>query len=102
MQRAINLFQDYFWPHAQECLRQMGLSERHKAERRVLRWLKAVRLAEVSREDVRRDALARKYDADQVQTVLDRLVTAGWLRERQVPTAGRTAHRWEVNPMLFG
>ncbi len=31
MRRAVDLLQGYFWPHAQECLRQMGLSERHKS-----------------------------------------------------------------------
>jgi len=101
MRRAVDLWRGYFWPHAQACLRQMGLSELHKDERRVLRWLKIERLGEVSREEVRRNALARKLDAEKVQTVLARLVAAGWLRERQQPTAGRTARRWEVNPLLF-
>jgi hypothetical protein len=101
MRRAVKLWREYFWPHAQACLRQMGLSDQHKLERRVLRWLRTEKLAEVSREEVRRDALARQLDAAKVQVVLDRLVTAGWLREWQEPTAGRTARRWEVNPVLF-
>jgi hypothetical protein len=99
--RAIDLLRGYFWPHAQACLRQMGLTEQHRLERRVLRWLRAERHAEVSREQIRREALARKFDAERVQTVLDRLAAVGWLRERQLPTGGRHARRWEVNPMLF-
>lgn len=101
MRRAIDLWHGYFWPHAQACLRQMGLSEQHRLERRVLRWLKIEKLAEVSREEVRRDALARKFEAERVQVILDRLVAVGWLRERQQATAGRTARRWQVNPLLF-
>jgi Protein of unknown function (DUF3987) len=39
MVAAIRLVQDYFWPHARACLRQIGLTERHTNARRVLRWL---------------------------------------------------------------
>jgi hypothetical protein len=101
MRRAIDMMRGYFWPHAQACLRQMGMSEQHRLERRVLRWLRVERSVEVSREQVRRDALARKFDAERVQTVLDRLVALGWLREREVPSGGRTSRRWDVNPILF-
>jgi hypothetical protein len=101
MRRAVDLWHDYFWPHAQACLRQMGLSEQNRLERRVLRWLKIEKRAEVSREEVRRDALARKFEAERVQAILDRLVVAGWLRERERATGGRPARWWEVNPLLF-
>ena len=30
MRRAVDLWRDYLWPHAQACLRRMGLSEQHR------------------------------------------------------------------------
>ena len=57
----------------------------------------------VSREDVRREALSRRLNADEVQTLIDGLVRAGWLREvtAKAEGPGRPARRWEVNPELF-
>jgi hypothetical protein len=40
MTAAIHLWREYFWPHARAALRQIGLNDRHKDERRVLRWVK--------------------------------------------------------------
>ena len=57
---------------------------------------------EVSREDIRRDALGRSLDADQTQSLLDGLVRAGWLREITTRTLGRTRRRWQVNPVIYG
>ena len=94
VEAAKQLVLDYFWPHAQACLRQIGLSQRHADERQVLRWVKAKGLSEVRREDVRRGALARRVDADQAEDVLDHLVNAGWLRRKRTPTKER--------PWLFG
>jgi hypothetical protein len=103
MRSAIILVRDYFHPHSRAALQLIGMSERDADARRVLRWIKAKELTEISREDVRRRALAQKLDAEQTQTVvLDRLVRAGWLREIRRPTAGRTVVRWEVNPQLVG
>jgi hypothetical protein len=55
---AVRLVLGYFWPHARAVLRQIGLTERHADARRILRWLRANRCTEVSREDIRRHALA--------------------------------------------
>jgi hypothetical protein len=33
MKAAIKLVQDYFWPNARACLRQIGLTERHGSSR---------------------------------------------------------------------
>ena len=57
----------------------------------------------VSREEVRREALARRLDAGEVQALLDMLVRAGWLRETTVKVSGpgRPPRRWDVNPRLF-
>ena len=104
MDAAIELVRDYFWPHARACLRQIGLTQRHADARRVLRWLKANQRREVSREDVRRDALAQRLDADQTTELLAGLVRHGWLKEETAPSGpqgGKPARRWRVNPRLF-
>jgi hypothetical protein len=103
MLSAITLVRDYFWPHARACLRQIGLSERHTNARRVLRWLKANHKTEVSREDVRRDALAQRLDANETTELLTRLCNSGWLREKISPSGpqgGKPPRRWLVNPHL--
>jgi hypothetical protein len=97
---AIRLVLKYFWPHAQAVLRQIGLTERHADARRILRWLAAKRRTEVSREEIRRNALGRSRDADQTQALLDQLCKAGWLRPRARSTGGRPSVRYEVNPKL--
>ena len=102
VESAVRLWRTYFWPHARAALRQIGVTDRHGDARRVLRWLRAHRRVEVSREDVRRDVLAQRLDADGTQRLLDDLVKAGWLRARAVPGRGRTARRWDVNPRLHG
>jgi hypothetical protein len=101
MDGAITLWREYFWPHARAALRQVGLSDRHANARRVLRWMRAHRKEEVSREDIRRDALSQRLDADQTQEVLDALRAAGWLRQETKQTGGRARHRWKVNPRLL-
>jgi hypothetical protein len=102
VQAAIRLVRDYFWPHARASLRQIGLSERHANARRVLRWIKANGRDEVSREEVRRQALGQSLDADQTQLLLDGLVKAGWLRQIATKTPGRTRRRWQVNALING
>jgi hypothetical protein len=101
VESAVRLWRGYFWLHARAALRQMGAMDRHRDARRVLRWLRAHRHAEVSREDVRRDALAQRLDAEGTQRLLDDLVKVGWLRARTVPTRSRPARRWDVNPRLL-
>ena len=62
-------------------LRQIGLSERHANARRVLRWIKTHGKDEISREEIRREALGQSLDADQTQHLLGGLVQSGWLRK---------------------
>jgi hypothetical protein len=102
VQAAVRLWRDYFWPHSRAALRQIGLSERHANARRVLRWLRAQRKTDISLKDIRRDALAQSLDAGQTGELLDGLSRAGWLRKDTTKTGGRPAHRWQVNPKLFG
>jgi Protein of unknown function (DUF3987) len=98
---AVRLVRDYFWPHSRAALRQIGLSERHANERRVLRWIAVNKLNEVSLLDIRRDALAQSLDAEQTLDLVGALVKAGWLRLITIQTPGRPRHRWQVNPLLF-
>ena len=79
------------------------MTDKHAHARTVLRWLGLSRRTEVSREEVRREALAQRLDAGETQALLDMLVRAGWLREvpAKVSGPGRPPRRWEVNPRLF-
>jgi len=81
MTAAIRLWSDFFWPHARAVLRQIGLSDRHKNARLALRWMKVHGKAEVSREDIRRQALGQRLDAEETQKLLDGLEKAGWMRK---------------------
>jgi hypothetical protein len=101
---AGRLIQEYFWPHAQAALRQIGLTDRHRHARRALNWCLQNDRDVVSLKDLRRDALNHALDVGETRAqVVDRLVTAGWLRaEPIVTTGGRPKERWEVNPRLFG
>jgi hypothetical protein len=99
---AITLVQEYFWPHARAALRQIGLSDRHHHIRRVLRWIRANRHAELSLKDIRRDALAGTVDVERTRDVVERMIAAGWLRAEPVTkTGGRPRERWLSNPRLF-
>jgi hypothetical protein len=100
---AVVLVRDYFWPHARACLRLIGVSERHADARRVLNWLSKNQLEFVSREQIRRDALSQKLDAEETQRLIDKLAHAGWLRkhEQRSGRQGRPSIRWELNPALW-
>jgi Protein of unknown function (DUF3987) len=101
VEAAIRLWREYFWPHSQAALRQIGLTEDHTNARRTLRWLVVNRRAEVSLMDIRREALSQRFDAKQTRSLLDGLVRAGWLKLVTTKTAGRAIHRWHINPQLF-
>jgi hypothetical protein len=100
---AVRLWRDYFWPHSRAALRLIGLSDRHANSRRVLLWIRAHERREVAREDIRRDALTQRLDAEQIQALIDSLMRAGWLNEVAVHRGGpgRPSRRWAVNPRLF-
>jgi hypothetical protein len=105
MHAAVRLVQDYFWPHAQAALRQIGLSQQQLELRRILRWIVNGQAGEISREQVRVQALGRSRDADATQALLMRLEHAGWLRRttrESGESGGRPSMHWRVNPKLFG
>jgi hypothetical protein len=104
MVAAVRLWCEFFWPHARAALRQIGLTDRHRNARRVLRWLKANHSTEISVMDIRRDALAQSLDAGETLKLLDGLARDGWLRRKPIERTsgpGRPAHRWLVNPILY-
>jgi hypothetical protein len=100
---AIEMWREYFLPHARAALRQIGFNDQHAYARRVLRWAWVERRLTLSREGIRRDALAQYLDADQTQKLIDALARAGWLRETESQRngPGRPARRWHVNPELW-
>ena len=103
MQRAIKLVREYFWPHARASLRLAGISERHAAARRALRWIRASGLEEVSLLNIRREALVHTLDEVGTKDLLDGLERAGWLQQTPRTAGagrGRPARRWRVNPLL--
>jgi len=105
MAAAVNLWRDYFWPHARAALRQVGISEHHANARRVLRWVQANGREEISVLDARRDSLKQQLDAPQTEALLGKLEQAGWLKKStdKPPGGGpgRPRHRWIVNPILL-
>jgi predicted ArsR family transcriptional regulator len=85
--------------------RRGGPTDLERQARRVVRWLKAGGRTEVSREDVRRTALAQSVSATGADMVLTRLTAAGIVRRPDddvSPGRGRPAERWQVNPALAG
>jgi hypothetical protein len=70
----------------------------------VLRWLRVSGRTEVSREDIRRDALVQTVAASEADQVIYRLRDAGALRPAAgatSPRGGRPALRWQVHPALL-
>jgi hypothetical protein len=103
MRDAAGLWSDYFRPHAQAAIYRAGRNAQDRNARRALRWLATEGVAEVSREDIRRDALAQAVDAGGADLTIDRLVEANVLRALPAgvgPKGGRPAKRWAVNPSL--
>jgi hypothetical protein len=101
MEAAIRQWKEFFWPHAKAVLRQIGLSDRHKDTRAVLKWIRDNGAAEISIKDIRRDALGQRLDAENTQRLLEGLEKAGWLRKITTKTDGRPRYRWRVNPKIF-
>jgi hypothetical protein len=84
-----------------------GKHQARQHARKVIGWLRARGAKEISREDVRRDALSQRVNAAGADEVILALEQAGVLREVEVdeeedyPARGRPARRWQVNPGLL-
>lgn len=103
IERAVALWSGYFRPHAKAFFDRVAPADVEARARRVVRWLLASGRSEVSREDVRRTALAQAVTASEADRVLARLTKGGVLRAIacEAPRQrGRPALRWEVNPAL--
>ena len=110
---AWDLWERYYRPHAQAVFDRAGPADgdrqgKHKARqhaRRVIGWIRARGVKEISREEVRREALSQRVNAAGADEVILALEQAGVLREVEVdedyPSPGRPARRWQVNPALL-
>ena len=91
VERAVRLWSDYFRPQALALFHHSVPGERERLARRVARWLRRRGLDEVSREQVRTEALDRRVDAAETDQVLYRLQGAGH-------PAARPLHRAVARP----
>ena len=80
IEAAYELWSGYYLPHALAVFDRAGAGQGDRAARRVVRWLKRVRAPQVSREEVRREALCQSVGADAAEDVLARLEAGGVLR----------------------
>jgi len=94
---------EYFRQHADAVLARAFPSKVDDLARRVLAWIGDRRVAELSREEVRREALHQAVDADQTLAVIRVLEGAGFLREAEAEPGkrGRRPMRWHVHPALI-
>jgi Protein of unknown function (DUF3987) len=103
VEAAVGLWEGYFDPHARALFDRAVPTGTDQRVRRVARWLKRSRRTEVSREDIRRDALAQSVTAIETDVVLYRLEEIGVLHRVDIgssPRGGPRARRWLVNPAL--
>lgn len=103
IEAAHELWSTYYLPHALTVFDRTGVAGCERAARKVARWLGRVRLPEISREDVRREALGQSVDAEGAEEVMARLEAGGLLRALPLTGAakgGPRRRRWEVHPEL--
>jgi Protein of unknown function (DUF3987) len=102
---AWDLWERYYRPHAQAVFDRAGPSDRARKVRQVIGWIRTRGAAEISREEVRREALSQRVNAAGADEVILSLEQAGVLREvddeEEYPGPGRPARRWQVNPTLL-
>ena len=93
------LWAGYFLPHARAVFGRAGAVGRDRLARRAARWLQRTEAEQVSREDIRREALCQNVDADGAAMVIEQLETAGILRAlapRRSGSRGPSRWRWEI------
>jgi hypothetical protein len=103
VEAAARLWSDYFRPQANLVFDRAGPTDLQRQARRVVRWLQASGLAQVTREDVRCRALCRSVKASRTDLVLGRLWAGGVVRpvaHISPPQGGRPPQLWDVNPAL--
>ena len=101
---AVALWAGYFRPHARAVFnRALPATDRERRARRVARWLADTGRAEVSRQEIRCEALGDTANAAEADQVIARLSKAGILRLHVIlssSSGGRPTRRWLVNPAL--
>lgn len=100
IEAAHELWAGYCLPQAMAVFDRAGVSGCELLARRTARWLRRVRVPEISREDVRRQALCQTVNAEGAEDVLARLEAGGMVRLVETRTPGRTRRWWTVNPAL--
>jgi hypothetical protein len=71
--------------------------------RRIARWLTTAGKWEVTRTEVRVQALGKTVNSARTEMLLRHLQSAGLVRLSVVPSdGGRPAQQWQVNPGLLG
>ena len=103
IEAAHALWSDYYLPQATAVFDRTGVAGCERDARKVARWLKRVHAPEISREDVRREALSQTVSAEGAEDVLARLEAGGFLRPLQMTGAARGGprrRRWAVHPQL--
>jgi hypothetical protein len=103
MDGAARLWSDYFRPHARALFHHTLPSKRDRQMRQVVRWLKTSGQRDVSREEVRREALHSSVNASDAEQLLYRLRDAGFVQRIDYESSrmgGRPPNRWWVNPAL--
>ena len=88
IEAAHELWSDYYLPQALAVFDRTGVAGCERDARRVARWLKRVHAPEISREDIRREALGQAVNAEGAEDVLARLEAGGLLRP--LPATGST------------
>src|SRR4029079_4459065 len=105
MSAAAELWTCYFGAHARAVFNRAGRTDRDGEARRALRWLQQNKVPEVTREELRRDALYQSLDSQETDRVVARLVESNVLRllpPQRTGGPGRPARRWEVHPVVRG
>ena len=101
---AAALWAGYFKPHARAVFNHaVPATDRERRARRVVRWLADTGRAEVSRQEIRCEALGDTANAAEADQVIARLSKAGILRLHVMlssSSGGRPTRRWLVNPAL--
>ena len=102
-QAACRLWREYFRPHARAVLDRCGPTDSDRQRRRIVRWLKAGAKTEVTRTEVRVQALGKTVNAGRTELLLGTLRAKGVVRpavSESRPQGGRPSQLWEVNPAL--
>lgn len=103
MDCAARLWSDYFRPHACALFHHTMPGKHERQMRQVARWLKTSGQTDVSREEVRREALHSSVNAGDAEQLLYRLRDAGFVQRINYDSLsrGRPPNRWWVNPALI-